>query len=240
MNKFVVFFIVIVVVSSCKYHKRDYYNTGELKHDFYINSDSQIDGFFKAYHKNGKMASISFYEKNLSEGVEKEYDTFGHLSKILNFKRARLNGLEICFYPNMDTSLICNWVLNKRFGDMKSYQQNGILCTYNCFDFKEKIFFHLTIDNKIDSSNYGIAFSNNVMFVVNDTISFIKDISIEKIIDLPVNSRVKINLAVCNPPFSNTKVIISSQKIFETIVGGIGNLATREFMFDKKGEFAEA
>jgi antitoxin component YwqK of YwqJK toxin-antitoxin module len=62
-----------------------FHNTGELKQRYsrYLSSDGRNwvrHGFFRAYHRNGQVASEGNYVHGKEEGIWRDYHENGHLA----------------------------------------------------------------------------------------------------------------------------------------------------------------
>ena len=66
------FLICILVLSSCKNVKKEFYNDGNLKYNVEIQND-EWNGIYKEFYKNGNLKEVSNFEHNLKEGISLKY-----------------------------------------------------------------------------------------------------------------------------------------------------------------------
>ena len=73
---------------------KEYYESGVLKNEYYIGSDSIKNGLFKSYRENGQIHQQGFYQNGLKDGEYKSYHKNGNLFQHVNFHNDTVNGIS--------------------------------------------------------------------------------------------------------------------------------------------------
>lgn len=105
----------------------EYFESGEIQCQYYVNSDMQKNGSLKRWFKNGKIFCESNYLNNLAHGKYQEWSENGNLLMLSEHKNGQLNGFFQYWQKNgqlLEEGYYVNGV--KQLG-YKWYKPNGEL-----------------------------------------------------------------------------------------------------------------
>ena len=101
-----------------------------IEHDTLVCTDNNFvpyTGAAFSMHKNGNLASKSFYKNGKLYGLQKTYHKNGQLKQEANFNDGKVEGLAKAYYENGQLQDESNFKDGKREGLAKSYYENGEL-----------------------------------------------------------------------------------------------------------------
>lgn len=98
-RKFIIIFVLTVILYSCNNSKSEYYDSGEI-HKYYKLKTDKIHGIYKEFYENGNVKEISIY----NQGAKKDSSVYFYADTKLN---------KIDYYLKNDT------IFSKVFEDSK-------------------------------------------------------------------------------------------------------------------------
>ena len=79
---------------------KDYYDTGELKSEAWVNEEQNYDGLFRSYYRSGKKWAEVIFKDGYKNGIQKIYLENGKLKEQGTFVNNISQGL---WYLNVDS-----------------------------------------------------------------------------------------------------------------------------------------
>jgi len=119
--------LILSVLTSCQPKEKGYYDTGELKKEYTLNSDGKIEGEMLYYDKKGNVSDIINYKNGSKEGEAKGFYANGELRVETNFKNNLQNGISEQYYENGNLESEQQFIDGKSNGVYNSYYRNGKL-----------------------------------------------------------------------------------------------------------------
>ena len=85
MKKTLSFFTILLLITSCKEHKKEKYANGNIKSDIPF-EDSKRNGIAKYYYESGKLNTVLEYRQDTIVGETKEYYENGNIYREIDTK----------------------------------------------------------------------------------------------------------------------------------------------------------
>ena len=105
--------------------KKEYFTNGQLRSEFIMYDDTEMNGLLKQYGPDGELTSTAEIRNGVKNGVEKLYDEKGRVLKSTPYTNGKKHGYEKGYFPNGDVWFAMpyrNGVLN---GKAYIYRQDG-------------------------------------------------------------------------------------------------------------------
>jgi hypothetical protein len=119
--------LILSVLTSCQLKEKEYYDTGELKKEYSLNSDGKIEGEMILYDKEGNVRDVINYKNGIKEGEAKGFYDNGQLRIQVNFTNNSRDGISKAYYKNGQIESVVNYKKGVFHGDLMFYYDNGSL-----------------------------------------------------------------------------------------------------------------
>lgn len=105
----------------------EYFDSGEIKCQYYVNADMRKNGFLKHWLKNGQILCELNYVNNLAHGKYQEWNEDGNLRILSEYKNGQLHGFYKRWRRNGLVAEEGYYVNDKKQLGYKWYKPNGEL-----------------------------------------------------------------------------------------------------------------
>lgn len=105
---------------------RTYYPNGKVECELQVKK-SKLNGRYRCYHEDGKLAEEGVMEDNLAQGEVKAYDLSGKFYCNITLKNGIKEGDFSCFYKNGKKRDEATYKQNKLDGLTKHYGEDGLI-----------------------------------------------------------------------------------------------------------------
>ena len=118
-------FVMMLLFISCQKRVKNYYDNGQLKEVYEVDSKGQKHGKFQAFYENGQLLESSKYKNNLLEGKRYFYYQNGQIEEEQFYVKGKLEGNQYGFHENGQLKFKSVNKENKLTGEYFSYYDNG-------------------------------------------------------------------------------------------------------------------
>lgn len=125
MKKGLIFSLIIIFCISCSRTKKEYYQSGELKSEYYKDDNNLKQGEVLKYYKNGIIKSIGYCTNDTFNGIYKEYYSNSQLKIQTMFFKGLQNGEFLEYFDNGQIKQKSNYIDGKENGLFIYYYSNG-------------------------------------------------------------------------------------------------------------------
>lgn len=122
---YLVFFFCLLLSACNNNLKKEYFNDGSLKKEYYCDENELKYGIVTEYYNDGRVKWQSYYFNDTLNGAYKEYHPNGRLSKITNLKNGLQDGRIITYSMNGKLLQNTQYKLGQREGLGLFFYQNG-------------------------------------------------------------------------------------------------------------------
>lgn len=107
------------ILCSCEESKlkKEYYQNGIIKKEWYENNNGQLEGERKDYYPNGKLSSKAYWSNDSLDGELIDYYPNGNIKGKGNYESGKRNGLFILYYENGKVRQKSFWVNGIKSGE---------------------------------------------------------------------------------------------------------------------------
>jgi hypothetical protein len=122
-----IIYIVLLTLVACQFSEKEFYPTGELKQEYYLNEDGLKDGKSLEYYQDGTIKSEFYFVNGKAEGIGKSYFPSGNIEAIASFKGNLMNGVCTHYTKNGNVISIVEYYMDLKNGEAIFYYDNGSL-----------------------------------------------------------------------------------------------------------------
>ncbi|MFW1859214.1 toxin-antitoxin system YwqK family antitoxin [Acinetobacter defluvii] len=105
----------------------EYFDSGEIQCQYYVNSAMQKNGSLKRWFKNGKIFCESNYLNNLAHGKYQEWSEGGNLRIVAEYKKGQRNGVHKSWFNRGNIKEYGYYINDVAQLGYKWYKPNGEL-----------------------------------------------------------------------------------------------------------------